>query len=72
MKRLLTNTFSNVSVLVIKLGITFLLTPVIVRSLGNYDYGIWEIIGSVLGYMGMLDLGLQPTISRFAARYNAQ
>jgi O-antigen/teichoic acid export membrane protein len=71
-KRLLTNTFSNVSVLVIKLGITFLLTPVIVRSLGNYDYGIWEIIGSVLGYMGMLDLGLQPTISRFAARYNAQ
>ncbi|TAA46798.1 lipopolysaccharide biosynthesis protein [Corallincola spongiicola] len=72
MKRLLQNTFSNVGVLFIKLAITFVMTPVIVYNLGNYDYGIWEIIGSVLGYMGMLDLGLKPTISRFAARYNAQ
>ncbi|GAA5218529.1 lipopolysaccharide biosynthesis protein [Corallincola platygyrae] len=72
MKRVVKNTFSNVGVLFIKLGITFVMTPVIVLNLGNYDYGIWEIIGSVLGYMGMLDLGLKPTISRFAARYNAQ
>ncbi|RCU45156.1 polysaccharide biosynthesis protein [Corallincola holothuriorum] len=63
---------SNVGILLIKLCITFVMTPIVVRSLGNYDYGIWEIIGSVLGYMGMLDLGLKPTISRFAARYNAQ
>jgi O-antigen/teichoic acid export membrane protein len=47
------------------------MTPIIVRALGNYDYGIWEIIISVVGYMGLLDLGLKPAIVRFVARYNA-
>ena len=45
------------------------MAPILIRNLGNYDYGLWEMFGAVLGYMGMLDLGLGPTVSRYAARH---
>jgi len=71
-KKVLVNTGSNVSVMLVKLVIALVMTPVLVRNLGNYDYGIWEILGAVLGYMGLLDIGMKPTISRFAAKYRAE
>lgn len=72
MNRLLLNTGSNVLLLFARLVITFVMTPITVHSLGNYDYGIWEMVVAVTGYMGMLDLGLTPTISRFTAKFNAE
>ena len=55
----------------VKMGITFVMAPVIVHALGNYDYGIWEIVFSIVGYMGMLDLGLAPAIVRYVSRQHA-
>jgi len=72
MWRLLKNTGSNVALLIVKLAVTFVMTPIIVRALGNYDYGIWEMVVAVVGYMGLLDLGFKPTISRYAAKFNAE
>lgn len=71
-RTLLVNTGSNVLVMFVKLAITFIMTPVFVHNLGKYDYGLWEMIGGVIGYMGMLDLGLRPAISRFAAKHHAE
>lgn len=71
LKRLALNTASNLGTLFLKLTITFMMTPLMIRNLGHYDYGVWEMIGSIVGYMGMLDLGIRPAISRFAARYIA-
>jgi len=48
------------------------MAPLLVRNLGNYDYGLWEMLGAVIGYMGMLDLGIKSAISRFTATYNAE
>jgi O-antigen/teichoic acid export membrane protein len=47
------------------------MTPIFVKNLGNYDYGVWEIMASIVGYMGILDLGIKPAITRFSAQYNA-
>src|SRR5690554_4105446 len=58
--------------MVVKLVITFVMTPIFVSNLGNYDYGLWEILGAIVGYMGLLDLGIKPAISRFAAKYKAE
>ena len=71
-KKLLQNLFSNVSVLVLKMGITFIMSPVIVKALGNYDYGIWEIVFCIVGYMGLLDIGIPTAIVRYTAKYNAE
>jgi O-antigen/teichoic acid export membrane protein len=48
------------------------MSPVIIKALGNYDYGIWEIVVSLLGYMGLLDIGMRPAVTRYVAKYNAQ
>jgi len=71
-RTLLVNTGSNVLVMLVKLAITFIMTPIFVFNLGKYDYGLWEMVGAVVGYMGILDLGLRPAISRFAARHLAE
>ncbi len=70
-KKLLFNSGSNVALLVLKLGVAFVLTPVIVHALGNHDYGIYEIVFAFIGYMGLLEIGIQPAITRFVARYSA-
>ena len=70
-RSLFINTGSNLFVVAVKLVITFIMTPLLVHNLGNYDYGVWEIMVAILGYMGLLDMGLKPAISRFAAQYNA-
>lgn len=69
--RLLLNAGSNSIPTVVKTCIAFFISPIIVHSLGNYDYGIWEIVFSIIGYLGILDLGLQPAIVRYVARYTA-
>lgn len=71
-KRLAFNTASNLGTLFLKLGITFVMTPILIKNMGNYDYGLWEMVGAVIGYMGMLDMGIRPAVSRFAARFIAQ
>src|SRR5918992_946383 len=42
-------------------------TPIIVSALGTEQFGIWALIGAILGFIGLLDLGLGPSLIRFAA-----
>lgn len=72
LRTLLINTGSNVTVLLTKLALTLAMTPIFVRYLGKYDYGLWEMVVGVIGYMGMLDMGIKPAISRFVAKYSAE
>src|SRR5579871_1503821 len=72
LRRLLLNTGSNYGILVMRIGMTFFLTPLYVKYLGVYDFGIWELVVATLGYAGLLDLGLGFSISRFIAKYRAE
>lgn len=71
LKNIIGNSLSNALVPMVKVVITFIMSPLIVRALGNYDYGVWEMVFAVVGYMGLLDLGLMPAIIRSVARYQA-
>lgn len=42
-------------------------TPIILAALGTEQFGIWALIGSILGFIGLLDLGIGPSVIRFAA-----
>ena len=70
--RLLLNTGSNYVILLLRIVMTFVLTPLYVKFLGVYDFGIWELVVATLGYAGLLDLGLGFSISRFIAKYRAE
>lgn len=45
-----------------------LLMPFIVHHLGNRMYGLWIIVGSILGFYGIFDFGLVFTVQRYISR----
>lgn len=49
--------------------IGIVLTPFIVKSLGTSEYGLYTLIGSIVGYITVMDLGLNNTIVRYISRY---
>ncbi len=49
--------------------VTILLTRVLVHGLGNFYYGLWILVSSVLDYYGLLDIGIRYSMQRFVARY---
>jgi len=49
--------------------VAFLLTRVLIHGLGNFYYGLWILVSSVLDYYGLLDMGVRYSMQRFVARY---
>jgi O-antigen/teichoic acid export membrane protein len=50
----------------------FLMSPFLVRHLGDSVYGVWILIGSLAGYLGVLDFGVTPSIVKYVAEYRAR
>ena len=48
------------------------LTPYIIRSLGASEYGLYTMIGAFVGYLMVLDFGINNSIIRFVAKYRAE
>lgn len=49
-----------------------LLTPFIVRNLGQSEYGLYMLIGAFVGYIAVLDFGLGNATIRFVSKYRAE
>lgn len=71
MSRITKNIISNIINFVISAIIPILLTPFIIHRLGNSHYGIWILINSVIGYYGLLDLGISSSVIRYVSKYTA-
>jgi O-antigen/teichoic acid export membrane protein len=61
------NVLSNWSGLGVTMAVAFFMSPFLVRTLGDAQYGIWVLILSVTGYMGLLDAGLKVSVVKFVA-----
>jgi len=72
LKRILVNTSSSMAQLIVSMVVTFIMAPIYLKLMGHYDYGLREMILALVGYMGMLDLGMRPTVSRFVSMHNAE
>ncbi|PGT89044.1 oligosaccharide flippase family protein [Bacillus sp. AFS040349] len=51
--------------------IALLYTPIMIRLLGQSEYGLYAMIGSVSAYLSIMDLGLGNAIVRYVARNRA-
>lgn len=59
---------ANASQMVVALG----LTPYVFGVLGDHHYGLWVLVASLLGFYGVLDLGVSSAVARFTSRALAQ
>jgi O-antigen/teichoic acid export membrane protein len=50
------------------MAVGFFLSPFILHRLGNIAYGVWVLAVSVVGYLSLLDLGMQRSILRFVSQ----
>ena len=52
--------------------ISIFYTPMYMRYLGTTDYGINSLVQSIMGYIGMLNLGLGSAMVRYTVRYRTE
>lgn len=68
--RVARNVLSNWGLYIFSFAVNFFLAPFIVRHLGQTGYGVWTLMTSLTGYLGLLDLGVRGAVTRFVARYH--
>ena len=57
---------------VFSVGLAFFLAPYVVSHLGGAGYGVWSLVVSLTGYLGLFDLGVRGAVTRYVARFHAQ
>lgn len=62
---------SYVSIIVNTL-IQLLYTPLLIRMLGQSEYGLYSLVASIIGYLTIMDLGFGNAIIVYTAKYRAQ
>ena len=52
--------------------VSILIMPFVVRMLGDRLYGLWTLVAALIGFYGVLDLGLSRATTRYLAGGNIQ
>jgi O-antigen/teichoic acid export membrane protein len=66
--RVLKNVMTNYLRFFLSGVIGFVLTPIMVRLMGDGDYGLWVTVFSLTGYFGLFDQGIRPSLVRYVSR----
>ncbi len=61
------NALANVGGTLVGLVVGFVTMPLVVHHLGPAQFGLWVLATGIVGYVGVLDLGLAPTLVNEAA-----
>lgn len=57
---------------VVKIIVSLVYTPIMLRLLGQSEYGLYQLVYSVVSYLSLLSLGFGSSYLRFYSRYKAQ
>jgi O-antigen/teichoic acid export membrane protein len=66
-RKLLLASTLRVNTFVVAVVVALFLMPFVVHRLGDRAYGLWLLLGTFVGYCGLLDLGLSGAVTRYAA-----
>ncbi|MBF0478103.1 MAG: oligosaccharide flippase family protein [Candidatus Omnitrophica bacterium] len=67
-KLLIKGSFLSTISFVINIVVSFLLMPFIIITLGDRYYGLWVVVGSMIGYYWLADLGVGSAVERYISR----
>lgn len=65
------NIISNVGGYVVSVIVAFLIAPITIHTLGDTRYGAWLLVSELIGYYGLLDLGIRGAVTYHVSRYSA-
>lgn len=51
--------------------IGFLYVPILLHYIGKSEYGLYQLIGSLIAYFSIMDFGLTAAVIRFYTKYKA-
>ena len=51
--------------------IGFLYVPILLHYIGKSEYGLYQLMGSLIAYFSVMDFGLSAAVIRFYAKYRA-
>lgn len=71
-KLIIRGIYLNYLYLFVSLILSFFLTPIILQHLGQSAYGLWVVFGSIVGYFGLLDFGMNTATIKYTAEYHAR
>ena len=54
------------------IGINLFYVPLLLFYMGKQEYGLYQLMGSVTAYIGLMDFGLEMTVARFYTEYKAK
>lgn len=59
-------------VIALNMIVSVLYTPILTRSLGQSEYGLYSLVSSIISYLTVLDLGFGNAIIVYTTRYRAR
>lgn len=62
----------SIANMVISLLIGLIYTPLLIRFLGDSEYGVYTLAMSLIAYLSILDLGFGNALVRYTARIRAE
>lgn len=71
-QQLLRSILSGWLSLAAEIAVALLLTPYIIAKLGAATYGVWSLMISVIGYLGLIDVGIRGSVGRYINHYLAR
>lgn len=72
LRKVIENILSNWVNLLVTIAIAFVVSPVLVKTLGKELYGVWTLVVSVTGYFTVLDFGVNTAIVRYISSSTAR
>jgi O-antigen/teichoic acid export membrane protein len=66
------NVLVNWTAFLVTLLTGFWMLPFLINNLGASDYGVWVLVGSLAGYLGLLDFGVTQSTVKFIAEHRAR
>ena len=52
--------------------VSIIYTPIMLRLLGQSEYGLYNLVASVVAYLGILNFGFGSAYMRYYSRYKVQ
>lgn len=71
-EKIIRNVFYSWGYYTISILVGIFLMPFMVHRLGDTTYGIWVLVLSIAGYMGLFDLGIRGSIVKYVAELHAK